>query len=152
MRIKPAATGAFSLQRPHSKEDLMPRSRWLAAAASLAVAAAHAASDPADPQMLALASRSGCLTCHHVQAAPATPDQALPVGPPWEGVAARYRGQAGALDALTRTVMGGSNPYASHWKGQASGLAMPPNAVAISEADARRLVAWILGLEPAAAR
>jgi hypothetical protein len=43
--------------------------------------------------------------------------------------------------------MKGSNPYDSHWKGQASGLAMPPNAVAIKEADAKRLVGWILALE-----
>ncbi len=42
--------------------------------------------------------------------------------------------------------MTGSNPYASHWKGKVSGLAMPPNAVAIKEADARRLVTWILKL------
>ena len=53
---------------------------------------------------------------------------------------------AGAQDQLTRTVMTGSNPYSSHWKGKVSGLAMPPNAVAISQADASKLVGWILNL------
>jgi cytochrome c len=96
--------------------------------------------------MLALASRSGCLTCHHIQAAPSS-NSDLPIGPAWQSVAMRYRGQPGAAEQVTRTVLAGSNPYASHWKGQASGLAMPPNAVAISETDARRLVDWILGLE-----
>ena len=43
-------------------------------------------------------------------------------------------------------MLKGSNPYDSHWKGKASGLAMPPNAVAIKEADARDLVKWILAL------
>ena len=125
--------------------------RWLAASALFLVAAAHAASDPADPAMLKLASRSGCLTCHHIQPG-ATPDPrgALPIGPAWADVAIRYRGNAGAADQLTRTVMSGSSPYASHWKGKVSGLAMPPNAVAIGDADARKLVGWILALDPAA--
>jgi cytochrome c len=59
---------------------------------------------------------------------------------------ARANVRPGATDSLTRTMMTGSNPYASHWKGKVSGLAMPPNAVAIKEADARRLVTWILKL------
>ena len=45
------------------------------------------------------------------------------------------------------TVMAGSNPYESHWKGKVSGLAMPPNKVAITEADASKLVSWILQLK-----
>ena len=49
-------------------------------------------------------------------------------------------------DTLTQIVLKGSNPYDSHWKGKASGLAMPPNAVAIKETDARDLVKWILAL------
>ena len=62
-------------------------------------------------------------------------------------MSAKYKGQKGALEQLTQTVMKGSNPYDSHWKGKASGLAMPPNAAAIGEADARKLVKWILSLE-----
>lgn len=52
----------------------------------------------------------------------------------------------GAADHLTHTVMTGSDPYASHWEGQVRGLAMPPNAVAIAEPDARARVGWILAL------
>ena len=47
---------------------------------------------------------------------------------------------------LTRIVLEGSNPYSSHWKGKVSGLSMPPNAVAITEGNARLLVNWILAL------
>jgi cytochrome c len=43
-------------------------------------------------------------------------------------------------------VLEGSNPYSSHWKGKVSGLSMPPNAVAITEGNARLLVNWILAL------
>jgi cytochrome c len=125
----------------------MPRPHWFAAALTLIAAAAHAASDPADPAMLKLASTSGCLTCHHVDPGATGPDGALPIGPAWRDVAARYRAVPGAADQLTRTVLAGSNPYASHWKDKVSGLAMPPNAVAIKEPQVRQLVGWILGLE-----
>ena len=68
------------------------------------------------------------------------------MGPAWNDVAAKYKGDKKALAGLTRTVMEGSNPYNSHWKGRVSGLAMPPNAVAIKEAGATKLVDWILAL------
>lgn len=126
----------------------MPRSSWLAAGLMLFIAAAHAASDPADPAMLKLASTSGCLTCHHVEPGAKGPDGLLPIGPAWRDVATHYRGAPGAADQLTRTVLAGSNPYASHWKDKVSGLAMPPNAVAIKEPEVRQLVGWILELGP----
>jgi cytochrome c len=103
-----------------------------------------------DAAMLKIAQGSGCLTCHHIDSGGKGPDGLPPIGPAWRDVAAKYRGQAGAIDGLTRTVMTGSNPYASHWKGKVSGLAMPPNEVAIKEADARELVGWILTLGPQA--
>lgn len=113
-----------------------------------ALTAAHAAPD--DAAMRTLAARSGCMACHHVDPGAKGPNGLPPVGPAWRSVADKYRGQATAEAALTATVMKGSNPYDSHWKGQASGLAMPPNQVAIGEADARQLVNWILSLPPAA--
>ena len=60
-----------------------------------------------------------------------------------------YNSGKSAATKLTHTVMTGSNPYESHWKGKVSGLAMPPNAVAIKEADAKQLVKWILSLDAA---
>lgn len=99
-----------------------------------------------DAQMKALALGSGCLTCHHIESGAKAADGSKPIGPNWQDVAHKYKGQAQALDTLVQTVMQGSNPYNSHWKGQASGLAMPPNAVAISQADAQKLVGWILNL------
>lgn len=114
--------------------------------AALVLAAGSALAAPADDAMLQLAATSGCVACHQVEAGGKGPDGLPPIGPAWRDVAGRYRGQSAALDQLTTTVMRGSNPYDSHWKGKASGLAMPPNAVAIREADARQLVGWILAL------
>ena len=126
--------------------------QW-AALAGLTAVAGIAAAEPAPPAasrddaMIALATHSGCLTCHSVQSAGSSADGSKPIGPAWRDVAIKYQGQKDAAETLTRTVMGGSSPYASHWKGKVTGLAMPPNAVAISRPDARRLVKWILTLD-----
>jgi cytochrome c len=101
---------------------------------------------PQDDKMLRLANFSGCLICHHVESGAKGPDGLPPIGPAWRDVATKYRADKAAAERLTQTVLKGSSPYESHWKGQASGLAMPPNAVAIKEADARELVGWILAL------
>ena len=100
-----------------------------------------------DAAMLKLATASGCMTCHHIEPGGKGPNGLAPIGPAWQDVAVKYKGVKGADEQLTRTVMAGSSPYASHWKDQVSGLAMPPNAVAIKEGDARTLVRWILTLD-----
>lgn len=123
----------------------MKKRLWIALCAGLGAApfAASAADDP----MHQLASASGCLTCHHVERGAKGPNGMPPIGPAWRDVAVKYAGDKDAASKLTHTVMTGSNPYASHWKGKVSGLAMPPNEVAIKEDDARKLVTWILTLE-----
>ena len=103
--------------------------------------------DGKDDAMLKLATTSGCMTCHHIDSGAKGPDGMAPIGPAWREVSVKYKGQKGAQKQLTATVMAGSNPYESHWKGKVSGLAMPPNKVAITEPDARKLVNWILSLD-----
>jgi cytochrome c len=100
-----------------------------------------------DAAMLKLATSSGCMTCHHIETGAKGPNGLPPIGPAWREVSTKYKGQKDAASKLTHTVLSGSNPYESHWKGKVSGLAMPPNAVAIKEADAKQLVKWILSLE-----
>lgn len=99
-----------------------------------------------DSEMLKLATGSGCMTCHSIEAGKPGPDGLKPIGPAWQDVAKQYKGKPGASEFLTRVVLEGSNPYSSHWKGKVSGLSMPPNAVAITEGNARLLVNWILAL------
>jgi cytochrome c len=102
-----------------------------------------------DDAMLKLAARSGCMTCHQIEPGGKGPEGLAPIGPAWKDVATKYKGNKGAADTLTHTVLTGSNPYESHWKGKVSGLAMPPNAVAIKEPEARQLVKWILAMDTA---
>ena len=102
-----------------------------------------------DEKMKKMAVTAGCMTCHSLTTSGNKPAAGTdkPVGPAWADVASQYRGKPGAADFLTRVVLEGSNPYSSHWKGKVSGIAMPPNAVAISEGDARQLVFWILSMK-----
>ncbi|MDP1613264.1 MAG: c-type cytochrome [Sulfuritalea sp.] len=93
-----------------------------------------------------LATKSGCFICHAIELDAKGPEGLKPVGPPWKAVAARYKGDKTARKNLTTAVMGGTSVYNRHWKEESSGVAMPPNGVAISEADARKLVDWILSL------
>lgn len=117
----------------------------LAVAAALTSSLALAADEGA--AMLALAGNAGCLVCHAVESGAKGPNGLNPVGPAWADVAERYKDDKGAQARLVSEVMAGTSPYERHWKDKASGVAMPPNAVAIGEADAKRLVAWILGLK-----
>ena len=130
----------------------MTTSRLSALAAALLATLASTtvlAADSKDDAMLKLASSSGCMTCHQIEPGGKGPDGLAPIGPAWRDVSAKYKGQKDAQAKLTQTVLAGSNPYESHWKGKVSGLAMPPNAVAIKEADAKKLVGWILSLDAA---
>lgn len=127
----------------------MNRLAILPVAAALMGCTLPAFADKNDEAMLKLAARSGCTACHQVDPGAKGPDGLAPVGPAWRDVAAKYKGQKGASEQLVHTVLTGSNPYDSHWKGKVSGLAMPPNKVAISDADAKKLVNWILALGPA---
>lgn len=101
-----------------------------------------------DAAALKLATNAGCMTCHHLEPGAKGPNGLPPIGPAWRDVAAKYKSVKGAQQQLTATVLAGSSPYESHWQGKVSGLSMPPNKVTISEADAARVVSWILSLEP----
>jgi cytochrome c len=86
-----------------------------------------AVSTPALADM-ALATSKNCMACHAV-------DKKL-VGPSYKDVAAKYAGQADAVDKLTTKVLkGGSGVWGP--------VPMPANTQ-INEADARKLVTWIL--------
>lgn len=99
-----------------------------------------------DVEMITLANQSGCVACHTIASGGKGPDGLKPIGPAWQDVAYKYKDDKKAAEALTATVLHGSSPYESHWKGKVSGLSMPPNAVAIKEEDAKKLVSWILDL------
>ncbi len=76
----------------------------------------------------ALATSKNCMACHSV-------DKKL-VGPSFKDIAAKYAGQAGAADKLAgKVVKGGSGVWGP--------VPMPANAQ-VNDADAKKLVDWIL--------
>jgi cytochrome c len=76
----------------------------------------------------ALAKKYNCLTCHAV-------DKKV-IGPAYQDVAAKYKGDAGAETKLTAKVKNGG---VGSW-GQ---IPMPPNA-SVPDADIKALVKWVL--------
>ena len=94
----------------------------------LAATAALAAPPFADQ---ALATAKNCMACHAV-------DKKL-VGPAYKDVAAKYAGQKDAVDKLaTKIIKGGSGVWGP--------VPMPANAQ-VSEAEAKKLAAWVLSLK-----
>ncbi|SEF31813.1 c-type cytochrome [Variovorax sp. NFACC27] len=88
----------------------------------LAGAAAPALAD------LALATSKNCMSCHAVER--------KVLGPSFKDVAAKYKDDKGAVDALASKIMkGGSGVWGP--------VPMPANNQ-VSEADARKLAAWVL--------
>ena len=92
-----------------------------------ALATGFAVSTPALADM-ALATTKNCMACHAV-------DKKL-VGPSYKDIATKYAGQADAADKLAnKVVKGGSGAWGP--------VPMPANAQ-INDADAKKLVTWIL--------
>lgn len=121
--------------------------RTISLAAVLLMTSSLALADAKEYAMRHLASKSGCFICHGIELDSKGPDGLKPVGPPWKAIAERYRGDKTAAKRLTTEVLAGTSPYARHWKDETSGVAMPPNGVAIKEDDAKTLVEWILSLK-----
>jgi cytochrome c5 len=106
-----------------------------AAAAPAAPAAKASAPAPGAPldmaSATALMQKDGCAACHAV-------DKKI-VGPAFQDVAAKYKGDNDAAAKLAQKVKsGGSGAWGS--------VPMPPNAQA-SDADVKALVSWILTLK-----
>ena len=79
----------------------------------------------------ALATAKNCMACHAV-------DKKL-VGPAYKDVAAKYAGQKDAADKLAvKIVKGGSGVWGP--------VPMPANPQ-VSEAEAKKLAAWVMSLK-----
>ena len=100
-----------------------------AGAALFATGSAHAVLDNAAAE--AMMKKDGCAACHAV-------DKKI-VGPAYQEVAAKYKGDKDAVAKLTKKVKeGGSGVWGA--------IPMPPNATT-PEADIKELVTWILTLK-----
>jgi len=120
------------------------------ACAVLCLGVTGARANPAenDAAMVKLATSAGCMACHTIVPAPKRADGLPPIAPAWRDIAIKYRDDPVAYERLTRTVMTGSDPKSRHWAGKVGADAMPPNADAVTQEQARVLVDWILVLVP----
>ena len=79
----------------------------------------------------ALAQSKNCMACHNV-------DKKV-VGPAYKDVAAKYKADKTAADKLaTKIIKGGSGVWGP--------VPMPANSQ-VNEAEAKKLVAWVLSLK-----
>ncbi|MDQ7971428.1 MAG: c-type cytochrome [Rhodocyclaceae bacterium] len=77
---------------------------------------------------LALATSKNCMSCHAV-------DRKV-LGPSFKDIAAKYKDNKGAADVLaTKIIKGGAGVWGP--------VPMPANTQ-VSEADAKKLAAWVL--------
>jgi cytochrome c len=98
--------------------------------ALLIIAATAAIAAPAIADE-ALAKSKNCMACHAV-------DKKL-VGPSYKDVAKKYAGDAKAADMLAaKIIKGGSGVWGA--------IPMPANTQ-VSEADSKKLAAWVLSLK-----
>ena len=93
------------------------------AMAAMLLAAAPAFADEA------MAKAKGCTACHDVK-------KKL-VGPAYADVAKKYKGDAKAQETMVGSILKGS-------QGKYGPVPMPPNKV--TDAEAKKLAAWIAGL------
>jgi len=107
------------------------KARWIGipAAALMIISAGQALAEEA------LAKKSGCLECHSVNK--------KGIGPALHDIAAKYRGNGRARDALIETVRKGGK---GHWTDVTGGVPMPPFSPRLSDAEIQHLVDWVLGL------
>jgi cytochrome c len=98
----------------------------IAAAGLMMTASAYAA------EMPALAKKMNCTACHAI-------DKKV-VGPAWQDVANKYKGDASAAEKLqVKVSKGGSGNWGT--------MPMPPNdAAGTKQAEIKELVSFILGL------
>ena len=78
----------------------------------------------------ALAKAKNCMSCHQVAV--------KVLGPAYPDVAAKYKGDAGAVDKLAAKIKAGG-------KGVWGEIPMPPNNVTPDEA--KKLATWVLSLK-----
>ena len=96
----------------------------IAAAAALTLTAGTASAD------LAMAQKNGCMACHQIEK--------KVVGPAYKDVAKKYKGDAKAEEHLASVIQKGGKGV---W-GPVPMIAHPK----ISDADAKKLAAWVLSL------
>jgi cytochrome c551/c552 len=85
----------------------MERLNVLIALVSLGIGSTVLAVEPSADSMNQLATAKGCHLCHRAEPGTPDPKAMLPYAPSWKDIALRYKGQKGAEQQLTLTVLQG---------------------------------------------
>jgi len=85
-----------------------------------------------DKDVQELLKASGCMTCH------STAEKI--VGPAFQSIAAKYAGQADAVDSLVQSVRNGS-------RGKWGRIPMPPHA-SLADKDLKTMATWVMAQKP----
>jgi cytochrome c len=85
-----------------------------------------------DKETKALLQASGCMSCHAI-------DEKV-VGPAFQAIAAKYAGQADAVDSLSQSVRNGS-------RGKWGRTPMPAHS-SLSGEDLKKLTTWVMAQKP----
>ncbi len=104
----------------------------IALCASLLAVAGASQAAPDYAQVKDILSKNACLACHAV-------DKKV-IGPSYQEVAAKRKGEADAAEVLTKHIRSGSS-------GVYGPVPMPPNA-GISDADIKTVVEWLVAGAP----
>lgn len=108
------------------------KAHWLAVSAvAVMMVAGQANAALAEAEALELAKKSGCLACHSI------PKKV--VGPAWQDVANKYKGDATQKDKLVAKVKAGG-------KGVWGEVPMPPYSPRVPDADIEKLVEFVLSI------
>lgn len=110
------------------------KTRVLMAAQAVALCAVLSSNAVAAVPPEQLARESGCLSCHSITE--------KVVGPAYQKIADKYKGQSDAVAELAQSVRNGS-------QGKWGRIPMPAHS-SLSDTDIRTLVKWVLSQTPAA--
>lgn len=92
---------------------------------------------------IALAMKSGCMTCHAIDKN--ADHRYVPLAPAYREIAEKFANNKHAKELLLNSILHGTLDKKEHWK-QVNMRFMPPN-VGLSKEDANKLTDWILGLQ-----
>jgi len=108
------------------------KARWLAVSAvAVLLASGQANAALSKDEALELAKKSGCLACHSIEK--------KVVGPAWQDVGNKYKGDASMKDKLVAKVKAGG-------KGVWGEVPMPPYSPRVPDADIEKMVEFVLSL------
>ena len=125
------AAASPSAPAPASPSAAAPASPSAVPAQPAESGASGVTSTLSDKEGLDLLAKNACTACHAV-------DKKV-IGPAYQEVAAKYRGQAGAEEKLVQKVKNGGS-------GVWGPVPMPPNPQ-VKDEDLRAMVRWILALK-----